>query len=229
MSTLYNIGNRSSLTDKNIVFDIDETLVHTFDDYDKLKDLKIFTEAKNMKLRNRIYKISLEDMFDKKGTGTQSQMWGITRPHLKEFLIFCFSYFRNINVWSAGQGPYVRAVVREIFKDIGTPTMVYVWDDCENDEEEGIYEKPLRKMYTKSPIMNDTNTFILDDRTTSFSGCNNDNGILIPAYKPATNISSLNANDIAFQQLMLWLKTSDVMTSKDVKSLNKKNIFNVPI
>lgn len=225
MTSLYNIQNRNSLTDKNIVFDIDETLVHTFEDYDKLKSLQIFTDAKNMKLRNRVYKLSLEDMFDKRGTGSQTLMWGITRPHLREFLVFSFAYFNNVTVWSAGQGPYVRAVVREIFKGIADPAAVFVWDDCEVDDDEGIYAKPLRKMYQQIPSMNPNNTFIIDDRTTSFSGPNPDNGILIPAYKPGANINSLNANDIAFQQLMLWLNQPEVRNSKNIRMLNKENIF----
>jgi hypothetical protein len=229
MSSIYNISNQNPMTDKNIVFDIDETLVHTFDDYDKLKDLKIFTDAKNMKLRNRVYKLSLEDMFEKKGRGTETQMWGITRPHLKEFLIYCFTYFKNVGVWSAGQAPYVKAVVKDIFKDIQKPVAVFTWDDCSVNDDEGIYEKPLEKMYKVVPNMNETNTFILDDRTTSFSGCNNENGILIPAYKPNENISSLNSNDIAFQQLMFWLNKPEIMRSNDVRNLNKNYIFNTDI
>lgn len=225
MAKIYNLTNHNSLTDKNIVFDIDETLVHTFDDYDKLKQLRIFTDAKNMKLRNRVYKLGLDDMFDKRGSGNQTLMWGITRPNLDEFLKYCFKYFRNVAVWSAGQGPYVRAVVKDIFKGIGTPTLVYVWDDCENDEDAGIYEKPLRKMYKEVDTMNPTNTFILDDRTTSFSGCNPDNGILIPAYKPIEKVESLHKDDNAFEKLVNWLNKPEVIRSTDVRKLDKTNIF----
>ena len=225
MTKRYDLINYNSMTDKNIVFDIDETLVHTFDDYDKLKQLRIYTDAKNMKLRSRIYKLSLEDMFNKRGSGTNSLLWGITRPYLPEFLTFCFNYFRNVTVWSAGQGPYVHAVVNEIFKDIGTPKLVYVWDDCEIDENAGIYEKPLRKMYKEISSMDETNTFILDDRTTSFSKCNPNNGILIPPYKPDENILSLNLEDNAFKKLINWLTLPEVIKSTNIQNLDKTIIF----
>jgi len=222
-------GPVSSITDKNIVFDIDETLVHTHErDFARIKELGIYSNPKNFELRKRIYRMTLDDIFQKKGTGTKSDLWGVMRPHLRELLVFCSSYFRNVCVWSAGQTPYVHSVVRDIFRDIKAPNVVFTWDQCKKGAD-GTLEKPLVDMYKVVPGMNATNTFVIDDRHSTFANVNPNNGILIPPYQPADTIDAMSTDDPTLRQLMMWLAREEVKNARDVRALDKSRIFLTPL
>ena len=110
-----------SLTQHAIILDIDETLVHTCEDMNQFHSLRIFTDPKMIGLRRRSYVVTLDDVVERRGAGVKTQLWGVTRPHLEEFLIFCFSYYRVVAVWSAGKTKYVQAIVDHIFRDIPEP------------------------------------------------------------------------------------------------------------
>lgn len=217
------------LTNKCIVLDLDETLVHSNENLSQLRDLNIMNNPKLIDLRGRVYELSMDDVVYKKGQGIKTEMWGITRPHVKEFLIACFSYFKVVAVWSAGKKKYVEAIVDYLFKDIKRPHVIYSRDDCEKTTD-NILTKPLEKMMKQEPglakYMTLENTFILDDRKSVFETPNPDNGIQIPAYIPDFNERSLRTDDIAFKQLMTWLLRPEVMHSLDVRDLDKSNIFN---
>jgi TFIIF-interacting CTD phosphatase-like protein len=235
-SDLNKIPERS-MTDKCIVLDLDETIVHSYAennsyDLESLKELRIFTDPENIDLRERTYKISIDDVVHKKGTGNKTEMWGILRPHAREFLIACFSYFKIVIVWSAGKKNYVHAIVDHLFKDIKRPVVVFTYDDIEKLPN-GTLIKPLNKLIETVPglkkYMSLKNTFILDDRYSVFQEPNPYNGIVIPAYKPAFNLRSLRSQDIAFKQLIKWLMSSEVRESKDVRTLDKNRIFETPV
>lgn len=236
MSTLYKTALDKipfkALTNKCIVLDLDETLVHSNDNIDELKSLGIMTDPQLIDLRNRTYEISMDDVVYKKGQGIKTDMWGIVRPHVKEFLIACFSYFKVVAVWSAGKKKYVEAIVDFLFKDIKRPHIVYSRDECERTTDNTL-TKPLEKMIKQelglSKYMSLDNTFIIDDRTSVYEVPNPNNGIQIPAYAPAFNIRTLRNDDIALKQLMTWLLNPDVMNSTDVRNLNKSDIFNIDI
>jgi curved DNA-binding protein CbpA len=51
---------------------------------------KILSDPKLLSLRQRTYIITLDDL-EKPGIGTKLDCWGVTRPHIDEFLMFCFS------------------------------------------------------------------------------------------------------------------------------------------
>lgn len=91
------------LTDKCIILDLDETLVYSNQNIETLHSFNIYKNPKHLHLRKRIYRLKMYDVIDKKGNGVITELWGITRPYLKEFLIMCFNYFRIVAVWSAGQ------------------------------------------------------------------------------------------------------------------------------
>ena len=166
----------------------------------------------------------MDDVVHKKGQGVKTEMWGITRPHIREFLIGCFSYFKVVAVWSAGRNKYVNSIVDYLFRDLPRPVVIYVYDHLERLPN-NTFIKPLSKMINSVPGLNKymslENTFIVDDRLTVFQEVNPNNGIQIPAYKPAFNIESLRSDDIALKQLMRWFYESEVMNSKDVKTLYK--------
>lgn len=221
------------ITDKCIVLDMDETLVHScvekkVDPMDALYNLKIYTDPGLLDIRSRCYKINMEDVWSKRGSGEKIEMWGIMRPHLKEFLHFCFNYFRIVIIWSAGQKNYVHPIVNHLFLDLKPPHVIYTFDDLEKLND-GTYIKPLDKLITKYPglnkYMNLSNTFIVDDRETVYESCNPGNGILIPGYKPSFTVSDLRGKDDNLLKLMSWLQKKEVVDSTDVRTLDKTKIF----
>jgi len=217
-----------SMTDKCIVLDLDQTLIATQEDEDLslLKKLKIFSDPKLMELRKRTYLITIEDL-EKPGIGSKYEFWGVTRPHINEFLMFCFSYFKIVAVWSAGKKQYVEELVKYIFKDIRYPHAVFTFDDTQFDKYNNV-NKPLTKFIDSDPILKQymtlENTFALDDNFNTFI-YNPGNGVLLPEYKPAASIAAFSRDDPTLLQFKSWLLQPEVMQSKDVTTLNKENIF----
>jgi len=78
----------ATLTDKCLVLDIDETLVHTFDDGERINKNMIWNDPNLLELRRRIYEIELIDIAGIRGKGDYYKMSGIMRPYLKNILIF---------------------------------------------------------------------------------------------------------------------------------------------
>lgn len=218
------------LTDKCIVLDLDETLVHSHGEghIELLKEIGIFTNPDYLDLRKRTYKITMDDVVHKKGQGAKTEMWGITRPHLTQFLIFCFSYFKVVAVWSAGRNKYVNCIVDHIFKDLRRPHVIWNYDDLSKLPDNTLI-KPLSKMSCNvsglSKYMTLENTFIIDDRTSVFQQPNPNNGVQIPAYRPSMEPDSMRVEDNRLHQLMNWFKKSEVIKCKDVRKLDKTRIF----
>jgi len=233
-NTLYHVSiddiPPASITDKCVVLDLDQTLIATQENMASLKDLNILSDPKLISLRNRIYHIMIEDL-ERPGIGTKYDFWGVTRPHIHEFLIFCFSYFKIVAVWSAGKRPYVEAIVDHIFKDIRPPHIIFTHDDIEKGPG-GHVEKPLTKMIQSNPVLRKNmslqNTFAVDDNSMTFH-LNNGNGILIPAYDPSLNVNALGRDDPTLLQLKYWLLQPEVVKSRDVTLLDKSHIFSTSI
>ena len=73
--------------------------------------------------------------------------------------------------------------------------------------------------------MNPKNTFVLDDRSETFS-LNKRNGIQIPEFESDMSIDDIcNHTDCDLLKLMAWFSTKEVKECDDVRKLNKKNIF----
>lgn len=220
--------SHESLTDKCIYLDLDQTLLSTADEkygLDYLYKLKILSNPSLMYLRNRIYHVVVEDL-EKPGYGSKYEMWGITRPHLHQFLIFCFSYFRLIIVYSAGKRQYVESIVDHIFKDLPYPHLVLSYDDIKKKGEKVI--KPLTAVIEGNDLtkkyVKPTNTLGLDDLQSTYSE-NKGNGILIPAYEPELNEGALAEDDDSLLKLENWLMSPEVINCKDVRLLDKSKIF----
>lgn len=213
-------------TNQCIILDLDETLVHASDDMFRFHRLKIATDPQLMDIRDRSYTMTLDDVIERRGTGTKTQLWSITRPYLKEFLVFCFNHFKIVAVWSAGRYKYVHATVEAIFKDIAMPHIIYTWDDCDKTNT-GIF-KPLEKMIQNEPgmanYMSLANTYAIDDRPSTYSK-NQYNGIRIPEYKPHFTVDGMRIKDNGLLQLMNWFKQQHVIVSSDVRTLDKGDIF----
>ena len=217
-----------SMTDKVLVLDLDETLVSVHEADGSYQQLGI---DRMPNLRRNVFTMTLDDPVDVKGLGTYEGFWGMRRPHLREFLIFAFSYFKAVIVWSAGADRYVEAIVNTIFSDVAQPHLVYARSQCVTDARARNH-KPLRKMISNEPgldqYMSLDNAFMIDDKISTYID-NPDNGIQIPAYDPALRINSLLSDDIALLQLKQWLLRPEVMSAPDVRLLDKRTIFQTPL
>lgn len=217
----YKKSSPDSLTDLNLVLDIDDTLVQTFDDIQQLYKCPIMKNSKYYPVRKRVYVLKFDQ---DKESEEEDVVWGVKRPHIDDFLAFANDYFRNVVIWSAGTYDYVHAIVKNLFKNISCPTRVFTRNDCHQSEEFG-YEKPLQKIYSIIPEMNPYNTFLIDDRQEVFSRKDPENGIIIPPFSP--DIDDLNAltNDTCFLDLKHWFMQPEVMETYDVRDLDKRSIF----
>lgn len=212
---------------KYIVLDIDATMVHTHGDMEDLSMMKNYGDEEQLNMRVKLYNMRIIDVSEKPGEGEVTDLAGIYRPHLRDFLEFCFQYFDGIVIWSAGKRKYVEKMCEYMFPLKKQPMVIFTYDDCEGDENDLIV-KPLEKLYQHEKCkgkMNPKNTFVLDDRSETFS-LNKRNGIQIPEFESDMSIDDIcNHTDCDLLKLMAWLSTKEVKECDDVRKLNKKNIF----
>lgn len=200
-----------------IVLDLDNTLIST-QDGENLETLSMIADPRHMLLRRRAYVLNMENL-TRPGDGSLHRLWGITRPHVTEFLRFCFSYFSVVAVWSAGDDIYVKQVVEILFRNqcLPYPDIIFSKNNCL-----GQCGKPLVDMYKAfGSKMNCYNTVILDDNDETW-GDNPDNAIEIPPFAPDENVKAMSEDDDAFCKLITWLKQPCVINSKDVRTLDKR-------
>jgi len=205
---------KRTLTKNTIILDIDETLVHTEEDMKSLEKMDILSRPE---LLNEIYFLSLDN--------GATEMWGTKRPHVDDFLLFCFTYFDNVCVWSAGQKDYVHTLVDHLFAPFKKPDIVFTFDDCVQNKDEN-WIKPLEKFY-QHPLargkISPENTFIIDDRDYTFER-NEKNGILIPPYSP-NNLEEIQKEDDHLSRLRSWFLHPEKRFTNDIQTLDKADIF----
>lgn len=218
-----------AISEKCIVLDLDQTLIATQDEMSSLTDLKILSDPQLLAVRSRIYYITIENL-ERPGVGTKYNFWGIARPHAREFLMFCFSYFKVVAVWSAGKRPYVEAIVDHLFRGLPQPHVVFSQDDIVM--RHGHITKPLSTMIESNPVlrkyMSLQNTLALDDNSNTFQS-NVANGVLIPAYDPPLTLGGIESDDQALLQFKYWLLQPEVVNARDVAVLEKRWIFTTPL
>lgn len=213
-----------SWTDKCIVLDIDLTLVETQKDGLGWKTIGLMTDPKLIPLRSRAYYLGSV------GPGGYYDFWGVTRPNLHEFLVFCFSYFKLVTVWSAGKKDYVLSICDSLFRGIRSPHLIYTQDDCVRDAE-GQFYKPLQKMIDDPRtmgLMNFKNTWVLDDNPDTLIA-NPTNGIVIPPYETHLNTTSMMMPDPTLLNLKTWLLRRDIAFAPDVRVIPTGLIFTQPL
>jgi len=211
----YKNSQKNTTTDFTIVLDIDYTLVATQSDVDDLKKLNILNDPKYFDLNERIY-TCCDD---------QSKFWGIVRPYTKEFLIFCFTYFKYLYIWSAGTKEYVHLIVEFLFKNIDQkPHRIFTRDDIEYYEDDNNFAKPLEKIIQYQNIS--LNKIVIVDDTKSTAVYNEENIILIPPYKPKPTIDSMKRKtDECLLKLIDWFNQDKVKLSNNILKIKKDNIF----
>lgn len=218
----------------NVVLDLDNTLINSFDETDELFKLIHDGDTELNYLSQYCYHLSITcsglDL-------EQYKLWGIFRPYLVEFILYCAERCKNIYIWSAGHRDYVEAVVEKIFGNLDyKPKLIFSIEETEYDEGSGVVIKDLNKLYQASSGQALAhNTIIIDDRRDALSR-NHDNGILIPRFafrghsvnnsgREATinQITSDIRKDRALQELIKWM--DNIKDIPDVRLLDKTNIF----
>ncbi|PCJ23329.1 MAG: hypothetical protein COA94_08375 [Rickettsiales bacterium] len=199
-------------TNLSIVLDLDETLLHTITNVKSLIKMNILGNPNKLGVRERLYIINMND---------GNNMWGIYRPHLREFINFCFDYFKHVCVWSAGSYEYVHKIVHKIFSGINKPHIVYTRNDMKIVA--GEMRKPLSHLMVG--CMNSKNTLILEDRYKSFSVTDPNNGLLIPAYLPSSDLLGVMEEDNHLEALILWLSSDKISHCSDIREVDKISLF----
>ncbi len=217
---------------KNLLLDLDETLVHTYGELEKFDDILDY----NLALKSKPYIVNTPYLDG--DIIIHNKMWGTTRPWMSEFLLECFKNFNKVIIWSAGTDRYVRETLKIIMSHLPEPHAIFTREACLNDKYN--FTKPIEYLSKQAPELGLTlkNTIIIDDRFANFSH-NPNNGILIPQYRPITikrakgksyeekkkkAIDNHN-NDIHLKSLNNWIQSSGVLTTEDVRSIDKSNIF----
>lgn len=161
-----------------IVWDLDETLCHSF-----------FEDNKQSEKNNRFYKFKLKAIKD---DTKYDNVWGIERKYAREVIKkFHIGGFMQI-VWSAGEYHYVHALVNILFHSIGVkPFAILTRNDCDDIynivEEEATKVKNMTKLWDMFPnIVTPRNTIMIDDRL-DVCMYNANNHIEVPAWKPKMN------------------------------------------
>lgn len=226
---------------KTIILDLDETLVHSWENPEFIDRYSIYTDPVIYRKFHPVGspQIAYSMFLDLKTPGTQSRIWGLHRPHLHEFLHFASEYADNVIVWSAGIRPYVNEIVKGIFLESGLqpPKVVRNRENCSSYQ--GLYHKPIYELITdisRQPFstlkIDPAWTIIVDDKTHTFME-NPNSGILIPPYQPGSNRPGkvptmedlLDRSDTALLQLMNWLELPEVKNATDIRTIDKSRIF----
>ncbi len=227
--TLASTALPNPITDRIIILDLDETLIHTINDDNQLMQLNIYNNMDMIKFLHHgtfpvCYSVNAEDGIS----------MGLTRPHLKEFLTFIHNYFAHVLVWSAGTFNYVSQIVYYVFEKNGFPPPATIWsrDNCFKMDPAGDqFSKPINNILLyladiwKLPIQDlEKKCIIVDDRKDNFV-YNPNNGILIPPWCPVKKKITLaqlkNRSDNNLIKIMTWLCSSEVLQAPDLRPLNK--------
>lgn len=166
------------------------------------------------------------------GSGDICSMFFIRRPNLDIFLEFCLEYFLSVSIWSAGVYKYVHVIKEYIFPNQKNMIVLTKDDtDFNTDKKGNILStiKDLKKIYSRIPGSNETNTIILDDTEGTF--CKNiKNGILIPEFSPSFDKKSITINDFlkdddCLLKFMKFLQLNNTKNCEDIRDLNTCCIF----
>jgi len=187
------------MNDKNLVIDLDETLLHTYSDRGLFENFE-------PKYGERKFELD--------------HCYGVLRPNVASFLGWCAGTFKHIGVWSAGQKDYVNDIVDLLFTG-RKPTFVWCWEDCDayvNDYGTMIYHKPLEFVFDTYPQFTPRDTIFIDDALHS-ELCNAGNMITITPFNPELMPQE---PDSSLLDLKKFLKT--FKKTNDVRTIDKKII-----
>lgn len=211
---------------RNIILDLDSTLIHTQENMEDFKSLKLYSSTENSHLRKYFYLIDLIDVEPAQpGTGNFLRLCGVYRPHLKNFIKFCFKNFDNVFVWSAGRKKYVHQLAGYIFEGY-KPSEILTYEDCLIKNQ--VIHKPIDLLINSEKWKGKVtleNTIIVDDREDIFD-LNKRNGILIPPFTIKLSRDNLeDMKDNYLEVLIKYFSTKEFKEARDIRELDFSKIF----
>lgn len=244
---LFNFQNtnntRNGKGPRTIILDLDECLIHSYENPSFLEELGIYNSAEIYRMFHPLGSQSLSYSMLLDINSRQSKIWGVYRPNLFVFLAKAGQYFDNIIVWSAGIVPYVEEIVKQIFLESGLqpPKLVWARNKCAiyRDKHQELYHKPISEIEAElnsrpyqTFSIDPKTTLIIDDKQHTFIS-NSENGVLIPVFYPGRNRPNrtptledlLDRSDDCLLKFMSWLETDEVRNCEDVRTLAKEDIF----
>jgi TFIIF-interacting CTD phosphatase-like protein len=199
---IYIIYKINNMHIKNIILDIDETLIHC-----KLIEPKEYNHS---------------FVIDK------IKYYIIYRPYLEEFINFIFNNFDTINIWTAATQDYAHKIILKILntklknKALITSKLkcFYTRKHVSNDGTKELAKIFNNKCSIKLNIQ-PHNTVMIDDKSHVFNK-NTGNGLIIPAFmgnKKDTNLLKL----IHFLKL---IQEEKLLINSNEDSIDLSEIFN---
>lgn len=157
-----------------VVLDIDNTIGVCLPEYDIYKEIK--NNPEHFPVKNYLFKILMDGKWNSV----------VSRPHLVEFLDFCFSTFEFVCVYSAGAKIYVDEIVKTLFPK--KPHVVLCWDDVVKSNNGKLYHKSLEVVLDRikssyDRILGINDLIIIDDRLGNVKTQPN-NAIIIKPFEP---------------------------------------------
>lgn len=192
-----------------LVIDLDETVINSAVDFNDPVYLACQDPSDRYFLADRFYQVS--------------GVWGLFRPHMKEFMNFAHDYFAEIVIFSAGTAFYVHEIVDKLFLGRPRPRFIFTRDDLIFTADS--YYKPLELVYDQVPGASPINTILLDDLINNIRP-NFGNAIQIPPYRPLSikggsaidRIFRATRDDPELLQLWMWFLRQDVLYSRDIRT-----------
>lgn len=240
---LFEYSNKATPTHssgpKTLILDLDETLVHSWENASFLELYEIYSDPEIYRKFHPTGSPAIAYSMVLKFPQGQNRIWGLYRPHMDKFLLFAKNYFDNILVWSAAVEEYVQEIVRQKFLESGMVPPKLVWSRNKCSNYQGYYHKPISELlldisnrpFSKLKI-DPKSTLILDDKVYTFMQ-NPQNGVLIDPFSPGKDRPNeiptlgdlLDRSDDALLKFMNWLERPEVRNCDDVRNLDKTHIF----
>lgn len=219
------------LTNKVIILDLDHTLICTLSEETK----NIYNQATRGR-EGRPASFSPSDIplveihMDRGGMdGNFNVMETIFRPHYKEFLMWCNTYFSYVIIWTAAIRSYAVDVVNSLYSDIDQkPDYIFSRESCTVDDRDKTL-KSFDKLYKGNSFLQAfstyKNTIIVDDTSSTFAE-NQSNAIHIPGYlKSNFSAATLMQDDECLLLIKYWFLQKEIIESSDLREHDKSVIF----
>jgi NLI interacting factor-like phosphatase len=153
--------------------------------------------------------------------GSEDEIY--SRPHLQEFLDWCFAHFASVSVWTAASLARLKKGLRWPFNwakflftwcGIKCVTKWRTFGAYYSSGPVMINIKPLRKAWKKYPNLNKKNTLILDDTAYTYSR-NYGNAV------PISRFDKEDSDDDEPLKLIEWFPR--IMEAENVRFIEKRN------
>ena len=193
------IINKTIINIKNIILDIDETIIHT-----------MMTECK----ADHVFSIE------------KTKYYVLYRPHLHSFINFIFTNFETINIWTAATYDYAKNIISKLLVTMlvdktQLPKLKF-FNTRQQVSKDG--SKKLVKLfstdYAKSLNITESNTIMIDDKQSVFNH-NTGNGFIIPAWTGQKNDDFL----LKLQHIIAVIQNENLLIDVKAKSINLSELF----